>query len=481
MSILSLNFIAFVITIFILYYILPSRWSPYVLLAGSVVFYLCFDLRYSLFLLFSVVSTFFGAIFIEKMEKIAIKKAVLSAVLILNIGVLFFVKFVPWLIEMSNETFKTSFSAISVLVPVGISFYTLQVLGYCIDVYKSKYKAEKNIFKFASFATFFPLMLQGPISRYDQLSKTLFQKKKVAEIYENLTAGAQLALWGFFKKLVIADRAALLANMVFDNHSDYSGFAVILAAFCYTIQIYTDFSGCVDICRGVAKVFGVDVIENFKQPYFSVSIQDFWKRWHIALSSWFRDYIYISLGGNRKGVFRKYVNLIIVFLVSGLWHGVGFHFIIWGLLQAFYQIVGILTLPAKKKLCSILKINRESQAYIWFQRIITFSLVNVSWVFFRGADMGVIGEMLGSMFRFVPGAEIVPALDFADCVILLLGCVLLLVVGHYREKGISIRESVASTPIPVRWTVYLVLFLAVLVLGIYGPGYSDSAFIYMNF
>ncbi len=465
MSILSVAFVAFVLVLLVLYYLTPAFCSPYILFAGSVFFYLQFDKRYALFLCASILCTFIGARWIGKTHKKKLRSFLLAMVLLLNIGTLFCVKFIPFC---------------SWIVPVGISFYTLQVCGYVIDVYRRKYAPEKNIFKYATFASFFPLILQGPISRYDQLSTTLFAGRNRHDFYENITSGAQLALWGFFKKLVIADRAGMMANAVFGNLEHYSGVAVIMAVLCYTVQIYTDFSGCVDICRGVAKCFGVDVIDNFKQPYFSTSIQDFWRRWHIALSSWLKDYVYIPLGGNRLGTTRKYINLLIVFFVSGLWHGVGFHFILWGLLQGVFQIIGALTLPAKKRLCTVLHIDRSASWFVWGQRLITFILINISWIFFR-VSTGEIGTVFTNLFRFETTAELLPALDIPDLFVLGISVLLLIVVGYYREKGYSIRKQVAKCPLPVAWTLYLVLFLVVLIFGIYGPGYSDQAFIYMNF
>ena len=465
MSILSITFICFVIILLAIYYLTPAFCSPYILLAGSVFFYLQFDKRYALFLLASILCTFLGALWISKAKKQNLRKFLLGIVLFLNVGTLFCVKFIPFC---------------SVIVPVGISFYTLQVCGYVIDVYRGKYQPERNVFKYATFASFFPLILQGPISRYDQLSTTLFAGRNRRLFYENVTSGAQLALWGFFKKLVIADRAGILANAVFGNVDKYSGVAVLLGVLCYTIQIYTDFSGCVDICRGVSKCFGVDVIDNFKQPYFSTSIQDFWRRWHIALSSWLKDYVYIPLGGNRLGTARKYVNLLIVFFVSGLWHGVGFHFILWGLLQGVFQIIGTLTHPAKKRLCTILHVDPSATWFVWLRRLINFILINISWIFFR-VNTRTIVNVFKAMFRMTASAEMLPALDLPDICVLALGVLLLIVVGYYREKGYSIRNQVAKCPLPVAWSLYLGLFLIVLIFGIYGPGYSDQAFIYMNF
>jgi len=349
MSILSVPFLFFLIALMGLYYLLPAKWAPYVLLAGNLYFYLQFDWRYAIFLSLSILCTFFGGWWIQGSQGRG-RKAALATVLILNIGCLFTVKFAPWLCGIADRAFHTELSDLtaSILVPLGISFYTLQLCGYCIDIYRQKYPAATNFFKYASFSTFFPLMLQGPISRYDQLGEQLFQKAPKKEFYQNLTSGAQLMLWGFFKKLVLADRAAIAVNLVFQTPEEYSGITVAVAALCYTLQIYADFSGCVDICRGAARIFGIHVIKNFQQPYFATSIQDFWRRWHIALSSWLRDYVYFPLGGNRKGTLRKYVNLFIVFMVSGLWHGVGFNFLVWGALQAVFQIAGALLLPLVK-------------------------------------------------------------------------------------------------------------------------------------
>ncbi|MBR4070986.1 MAG: MBOAT family protein [Clostridia bacterium] len=483
MSILSVPFLAFLLVLAIIYHIAPKKTKPYVILAGNIFFFLQFDYRYSFFLLFSIVTVYAATMLMEKLNAVKAKKAVLSITLILNIGVLFFVKYVPWLLGLADEVlpFDASNFASKIIVPVGISFYTLQICGYMVDVYRGKYAAEKNIFKFASFSSFFPLMLQGPISRYDQLADQLWCQAKREEIYHNFTYGAQLMLWGFLQKLVIADRAAMAANAVFSAESEHHGIAVIFGILCYTIQIYTDFSGCVDISRGAAQLFGINVIENFKQPYFATSIQDFWKRWHIALSSWLRDYVYISLGGNRKGNVRKYINMIIVFFVSGLWHGVGFHYIVWGLLQAFYQIVGALTLKPKKLLCEKLHINRESVIYKNLQRLITFVLVNISWVVFRADELPMAITVLKQAFTFSGGAKLVSVMDFWDIVVLAAAIAVLFFVSYYHNKGYHIRDEISKTALPVRWLIYLLAFYVVLIFGIYGPGFSSASFIYMNF
>ena len=480
MSILSLSFLIFLLAVIAAVYVLPPKTTPYVLLAANCCFYLQFGRKHALLLLAAALVTFFGGLLIHRLQGGA-KKAVLAAVLVLNLGFLFGVKFIPYILGNIQRfvEFDPSPFAAALVVPVGVSFYTLQLCGYCIDVYRGKYEPCRNVFKYTAFATFFPLMLQGPISRYDQLAPQLFAERDRTRFYANLTAGAQLMLWGFFKKLVIADRAGLLVHAVFDNYTEYAGVPVVVGALCYTLQIYADFSGCVDICRGAAKTVGIDLIDNFRQPYFSVSIQDFWRRWHIALSSWFKDYLYIPLGGNRKGTARKYANLMTVFLVSGLWHGVGIHYIVWGLLQGIFQLIGAWTLPLKKKLCALAHIDRESPVFLWVQRGITLLLVTFSWVIFRANGTVAAAKMLLSVFA--PSMNGGYGIDNLDFMILFAGVIVLLITSYYREKGISIRQKVAEQVIPVRWGVYLTLLVIVLIFGIYGPGYSASSFIYMNF
>ena len=475
MSILSIEFLAFLAVFIGFYYLLPGKCRPYVLLAGNIFFYLQFDIRFVPFLLFSTASVFFGALALEKVGQRG-KKWLLGCILLLNIGILFFVKFGPGLLSIAGVE-------AAILVPLGISFYTLQLCGYLMDVYRGKYSAERNFGKFAAFSTFFPLMLQGPISRYDQLAHQLFTTERLPHIYGNLTYGAQLMLWGFFQKLVIADRTAILVNHVFANYADCSGLLILGAILLYTLQIYTDFSGCVDICRGAAQMLGIEVIDNFRRPYFSRSIQEFWKRWHISLSGWFRDYLYIPLGGNRKGTGRKYLNLVIVFLVSGLWHGVGVHFLVWGLLQAVFQIIGAVTLKPKKALCSRLGIDRDGRGYKLIQYLCTFVLINISWLFFRAdSTVDAIRMLAGTVRIFpLPLRNCIPGFTFKDLLVLGVSAAVLFVVSFLRERGMQIRKTVAGFALPVRWILYLLGLAIVVILGIYGPGFSSNAFIYMNF
>lgn len=485
MSILSVTFLGFLALLTVIYHIVPGKVKPYVLFAGSVIFYLSFDIRYSLFLVFTVISTYVCGILTEKRETPKKKKLCLALTLFINIAILVTVKYLPYTVSLVGSLIGKDFSAFKLLVPVGISFYTLQAAGYCIDVYRGNIKAERCFIKYASFAIFFPLILQGPISRYSQLADQVFSRKKVADIYTAVTFGSQLMLWGFFKKLVIADRAAILVNTVFDNHTQYTALPILAAALLYTVQIYADFSGCVDICRGAGELFGIKIIDNFRQPYFATSIPDFWRRWHISLSSWLRDYVYIPLGGNRKGKVRKYINIFIVFLVSGFWHGVGLQYIAWGILHGAYQIAGGITMPARKRLCSRLHINRECKPYRLFQQLFTFALIVESWIFFRGDSVTTALRMTKRLvfnWDSTPLSSLLDlGLDLQDFIILGVALIVLLAVSILRSKNVPVRAKTAQMPLPVRWVIYLLVFLCVLVFGIYGPGYSDASFIYMNF
>ena len=325
--------------------------------------------------------------------------------------------------------------------------------------------------------------MQGPISRYDQLAPELFTPHKFS--FERLKSGMLLFMYGVFKKIVIADRAAIFVNQVFGNYNDYQGFEIIIAMVLYTIQIYTDFSGCVDISRGVSEVLGIKLINNFDHPYFAVSIKDFWRRWHISLSTWFRDYIYIPLGGNRKGKLRKHANLFIVFLVSGLWHGVGVHYIVWGMIHGFYQIFGELTASPRDKFYEKCGVNKNTFSFKFGRQLTTFVLVTVAWLFFR-ADGFIAGcRMLRSAFVLNPWVltddslfEI--GLDGKDWNVLLLSIAILLVVSLLQGKY-SLREELQKQTCWFRYTIYILALLFISIFGVYGPGYNVSQFIYMQF
>ncbi|MBQ2901703.1 MAG: MBOAT family protein [Agathobacter sp.] len=458
---------------------------PYWLLVTSLFFYACFDFRYFLFWGFCVISTYFSAKYMEDTRvSQKNKKVILVFTIVVNIGLLIFVKFYGYAMSIVESIFHVEIDKISVIVPLGIAFYTLQAISYCVDVYKGQYTSEKSIFKYALYMSYFPIIMQGPISRYHQLSVSLYEPHKFS--FDRMKSGLSLALWGFFKKMVIADRAAMLVNQVFGSYVDYRGLEIVLAVFLYTIQLYTDFSGCVDISRGVSEVLGIQLTDNFKHPYFATSIKDFWRRWHISLSSWFRDYIYIPLGGNRKGKVRRYINLLVVFLVSGLWHGVGFNYIAWGFMHGGYQVIGELTQKKRNQIWGKLGVKEENVVYKFWKKCYTFALVAYAWLFFRASGFKAAIKMTILAFStfnpeiFWNGRVFQLGLDKKDALVLASSCIVLLIVSILQEKT-SVRKLVEKQNVIVRWTIYVVAICCILIFGIYGPGFDESQFLYMQF
>lgn len=368
----SLEYGYFLIVLIVLYYVLPKKLQKYILLLFSVIFYLFYNIQAFVVMTVSGMLVYVAARSINTVKSKLTRKTLLAITIIINIGVLLI--------------FHTGIAeSYSFIMPLGISFYTLSITGYLIDVYRGTVFAEKNLLDFYLFESFFPHILQGPIARYGQL--TPWFKREHSFDYTHFCNGLQLMLWGYVKKMVIADRAAIYVNNIYQNCYTVSGTELFVASVLYSLTIFADFSGCVDIARGTAELFGINLAENFKQPYLAVSIQDFWKRWHISLSSWFRDYLYIPLGGNRRGKLRKWTNLVIVFLVSGIWHGAGLNFLIWALLHSVYQIMGSLLLRLRKKLYGLLRLSREEVFSKGVQVFITFQLVNFAWIFFRINDV----------------------------------------------------------------------------------------------
>ena len=464
-----MTFAVFFIISVICYYAVPKKLRWGVLLLSSIIFYV-WSVPYLIgYLLFSAVTTYFYGTWTEKHKEHG--KVLLALVILANLAVLLTVKFAP-------------VAGISILAPMGISFYTLQVIAYCVDVYKGKAEAQSNFFKYLLFVSFFPQILQGPIPRYNQLKEQLFEGHTFD--YKTVKFGFQLILWGMFLKMVIADRAAIFVNAVFPEYHLYEGTVLAVAAVLYSIQLYTDFLGCVCIAMGAAEVYGIKLQTNFERPYMAVSIKDFWRRWHISLSSWLRDYVYISLGGKRKGKLRRYINLMLTFLVSGIWHGSGLQYIFWGLMQGGYQVAGEILQPVRKKVRNVLKIDENSGFYVLWQRACTFVLITSSWVIFRSANLRAGLSMLkrivtditpwvlfdGTLYEF--------GIEARSFMALILCIVLVMVIEHFQEKG-NIREMLSQQHIIVRWSIYLGAIALVAVLGVYGPGYSATQFLYGQF
>ena len=482
MNYLSLDFVGFVAAVFLAYYIIPKKVRWGVLLLASLGFYALFDCKYVVFLLFAGLSTYGTALLVEKGK---LKGLLISLCILLNAGVWFYIKELTWALKTAARVFDFTVPTLKILVPVGISYFTLQAIAYLVDVAKGKVKAEKNPLKYLLFLSWFPAIVQGPISRYDQLMPQLVNPNKFS--FDRTRDGLVLVLYGLVKKMVIADRLAIFANYCFQNYADLQGVILYLGAIAYSLQLYADFSGCVDICRGVSRLFGVELMDNFRSPYASRSIKEFWNRWHISLSSWLKDYIYIPLGGNRKGTFVKYLNIFIVFLVSGLWHGAGLQFFAWGLMHAAFQVAGAITDPLRRKIKDRLDITKDSLVERVLQTLITFHLVALAWIVFRSSGLATAMEYIKNMFGeaqpwvLFDGSVFTHGVSQTAFNVLLVNIVLLFTLERKFPTSDSFVTALTTNHLIIRWFVYIVLIFNVLLFGVYGSGYDLSGFLYGGF
>lgn len=378
----SWQFGIFLPLVFVSYWALPHKFRWILILTASYYFYMSWNVKYVILILFTTIISYVAAILLEHFENHKLRKIILAITLISCLGVLFVFKYFNFFSEAISDILKSlsiqlNPVTLKLLLPVGISFYTFQTLGYVIDVYRNNVKAERHFGYYAAFISFFPQLVAGPIERTNNLLPQI--KSEHFFDYSQATYGLKLMAWGFFKKLVIADNLAVNVDTVYNDIQSYKGFALILASLFFTIQIYCDFSGYSDIARGSSKLMGIDLMENFKSPYFSASIKEFWSRWHISLSTWFRDYLYIPLGGNRVKKSRHYFNLLITFLISGLWHGANWTFIIWGGIHGLAQIIEDFFSSGKRK---------ELHGIRWFGKVIfVFTFCSFAWIFFRAQNI----------------------------------------------------------------------------------------------
>jgi alginate O-acetyltransferase complex protein AlgI len=491
----SFSFMLFFPIVVLLYFVVPHKARYLWLLVASYYFYMSWNPKYALLIALSTLITYASGLLIgreNKESKFALwrRKLWVFLCMVSNLAILFFFKYFDFFIEnvnrvLSNTGMELIVPAFDVILPVGISFYTFQALSYTMDVYRDEIYVEKNLFKYALFVSFFPQLVAGPIERSKNLLVQISRRHYFD--YERVKAGLLLMLWGFFLKLVIADRVAILVNTVYNDYSAYKGLELVLATVFFGVQIYCDFASYSIIAIGSAQVLGFQLMDNFKQPYFSRSIGEFWHRWHISLSSWFRDYLYIPLGGNRKGTARKYLNIMIVFLVSGLWHGANWTFVIWGFLHGAFQIIGQITMPAKVKITDLLHINREAASYKLGQMLITFCLVNFAWIFFRAPSFTGAKAIIRGMVTtwnpwiFNDGSLYLLGLSQKSFWVGIVAIVILFCVSIAQYRGIRIRERFAEQGLVFRWVISLGLIFSIIIFGIYGPGYSASQFIYFQF
>lgn len=471
----SIQFLLFFPIVAVLNFVVPRkyRWIP--LLISSYYFYLTWNAKLFFLILFTTAVSFASGILIEK--KPNHKKLWMVISIIASLSVLFFFKYYNFVVGTIGSFFGADLT-LELILPVGISFYTFQTLSYSIDVYRGNIKAEHNFFYYALFVSFFPQLVAGPIERPDNLLPQLHAEHKFN--WNNLYIGAKRMLAGFFKKIVVADTAAVYVNSVYNNPENAKGLAIIIATLLFAVQIYCDFSGYTDIAIGCARIMGYRLMQNFDRPYSAQSIRDFWARWHISLSSWFKDYLYIPLGGNRKGYSRQLVNLFIVFLASGLWHGAEWTFIIWGLLHAIYRIVGDLTYKKRENLYSRLGVNTKSNTVRKFRTVVTFILVCFAWIFFRANNITDLLLILKNLFTTFGISTFVNELNItlSGALIMILSIIIMVLLD--RKLTLAKYEHPSGAKLFFGTSFYLlwaIIFAWLILLA----GDGSSAFIYFQF
>ena len=512
----------------IIYNLLPQKHRWKALLIASYIFFWSISGKLIIYLLITTLSMFlYGKYFAkmqnkrdemlknaEKEKKKEIKaqylkkeRKVLVLAIIVQIGILVVLKYSSFLGTNINTVFNIlnipfSFKIAKFLVPIGISFYTLQAIAYMVDVYKEKIKPDEYLGRLALFISFFPQIMEGPISRYTQTAQSLWEGNKTN--YESLKFGVQRIIWGLMKRIVIADRLNLFILAIFDNYTKFDGGIIFIGMVLYTLQLYADFSGTIDMAIGIGEIFGVKLPENFKQPFFSKTISDFWTRWHITLGTWLRDYIYypVSLSSKckkittsaRKKIGNYYgpliasaVALFAVWICNGLWHGSDWNYIFFGMYHFAIILSGKIIEPFNKKVISILHINREKFIYSVLQMIRTAFLVFIGELFFRANSLKAGFEMFGIMisnFTFkslLDGQIFQLGIGRGDFLILAIMVVILFVVGILKENGVDIRKSVSKKNIIIRWTIYYAVLILIIVFGAYGVGYKPVDPMYAQF
>ena len=494
----SIEFLVFFPIVVLVYFVIPKKIKYLWLLVASYYFYMCWNARYALLILLLTVITYVSGILIEKVKdssyemakQTVLKKWIVACSFVINLGILFYFKYINFALTTLSSVFakihiQLNVPVFDVILPVGISFYTFQALSYTIDVYRDEVYAEKNFFRYALFVSFFPQLVAGPIERSKYLLKQMANPKKFS--YENAREGLLLMLWGFFLKIVLADRIAIFVDTVYDNFSIYAGSYLAVATMFFAIQIYCDFAGYSTIAMGAAKILGITLMENFDAPYLSTSVTEFWRRWHISLTLWFKDYLYVPLGGSRGGKIRKYINKMIVFLVSGLWHGASFSFVVWGGLNGLYQVIGEILQPIRDKMVFALHLNRESLGHKLIHIVGTFVLVDFSWIFFRANRFKEALKIIKSMttiknpWVLFDGSLYNCGLDEKNFRLMLLGMAILLFADFYKRKGFKIREVIIRQDYWFRCIFIAVAIGLILLFGMWGPSFDKANFIYFEF
>ena len=513
MSFASLPFVGLVAAGVILYYLVPKQAQWVVLLLASMVFYLSGGVKSAVWLVLVAGLTWLAGLLLEKQNarpapdkaaKTAVrsaKKRICAACLVLCFGLLYLMKYWNFTASALPSALGDKLPRWDFVVPLGLSYFIFQSVGYVIDVYRGKLSAQKNPLKYGLFVSFFPQMVQGPISRFDQLAPQLTAERKLC--WDDLQIGIQLALWGYFKKIVIADRAAVLVNNVIMENCPYGGAVIALGILFYCIQLYCDFSGGIDITRGVARMFGIDMTLNFRRPLFSTSLTDYWRRWHITLGAWMRDYVFYPLAFSKpfgklgkwarkhfKGMMGKIcatsTATFIVYLIIGIWHGANFRFIAFGLWNGILITASLLMerrfLSWKEKL----HINDKSTGWRIFMTVRTFGLVFIGRYFTRAPRLKTVFTLLGTTVlhpHFSEFTSVVPTLGLgiSDFIIIFVGILIVHGVEFFEERGTDVQAWLNERPALVQLTVLTVSLVVLLLFGIFRAGYISSEFIYKQF
>jgi len=477
----SLSFAIFLPIVFALYWLTKAKRKQNILLMiASYYFYACWDWRFLFLLAFSTFLDYYTGIRIEESQKKSSKKFWFWLSIGVNLGFLGFFKYYNFFAESFAELFagfgfQINPLVLQIILPIGISFYTFHGLSYVIDIYKERIKAERSVIDYALFVSFFPLLVAGPIERATHLLPQIKRERQFN--YDNAVDGLRQILWGLFKKMVVADNCAYYANMIFNDYHNYTGVTLIFGAVLFAFQIYGDFSGYSDIALGTARLFGFDLLRNFSYPYFSRDIAEFWRRWHISLSSWFRDYLYIPLGGSKGGNWMRIRNTFIIFIVSGFWHGANWTFIIWGFLNALFIMPSIVLKTNRNNLDIVAEGRLFPNIKEIFQLILTFSLACFAWIFFRSNSVTDAFEYIGRIFSTLGiGIGYPYKLLNGDIKVLIFILIMLIFEWFMREELHPLRKPFTNLPTFARWIVYFLL--AILVLLFAG---EQAEFIYFQF
>ncbi len=470
----SFSFLLFFTAVTTIYFLLPDKYRWQLLLVASCYFYMFFVPVYLLILGFTITVDYIAGILIEKTHGRK-KKLMLMASLVANIGVLAVFKYYNFLVNNLTYFFKLlgltgHIQYLGILLPIGLSFHTFQAMSYTIEVYRGRQKAERNFGIYALYVMFYPQLVAGPIERPQNVLPQFHRKHYFN--YDDLVTGLRQMLWGYFKKVVIADRLAVYVNAVYHHPDRHSAITLIVATIFFSFQIYCDFSGYSDIALGIAKVMGYKLMVNFRRPYFATSIREFWSRWHISLSTWFRDYLYIPLGGNRTTAARWYFNIMLVFMISGLWHGASWVFVIWGTLHGLYLILGIVFDNVFKKLSSGINSNPTG---VFFKMTLTFLLVSFAWIFFRANSINDAFTIIDSIFTWKAGGLYIGSI--ADLSYSIIALSILFITEYTQEFQAESFSLMNNRYKLVRNLSYAAFILLILLMGVL----NQSQFIYFQF